>query len=152
MFNVIRIRPIGRQSANYKNRPIDQLTLSWFSAVHWWLPATIYENSKCLNVDQLTTDIINCLPMVGRWSRVSIQRLFLQKMSATDDEKIYNYKWPDGHKSVRPTKKRPISAKTKTNVLSNAARIITFLSKKNRWRLIHFGNVTGIYSMLLDLV
>lgn len=27
-------------------------------------------------------------------------------------------------------KKRPISAKTKTNVLSNAARIITFLSKK----------------------
>lgn len=28
-------------------------------------------------------------------------------------------------------KKRPISAKTKTNVLSNAARIITFLSKKN---------------------
>lgn len=42
-------------------------------------------------------------------------------------------------------KKRPISAKTTTDVLSNVARIITFLSKKKYRRpLVDFGNVTGV--------
>lgn len=51
------------------------------------------QTSKGLNVDQPSTDIIKCQPMVGIWSRVArqtIQRLFQLKKFAPTLKNIYN--------------------------------------------------------------